>query len=76
MIEQKTLFCLFEECKLQNDEDGCVVGMAGGPVYHASPTLLLMSVEESLQFFTSKYYLNVCICCFKNHISHNPHKIL
>ena len=44
MIEQKT-FCLFEEWEHQNDEDGCVVGVAGGPVYHASPTLLLMSVE-------------------------------
>ena len=48
MIEQKTLFCLFEEWECQNDKDGCVVGVAGGPVYHASPTLLLVSVEKSL----------------------------
>ena len=31
------------------NEDGCVVGMAGGPVpvYHALPTLLLMSPYSS-----------------------------
>ena len=46
-----TLFCLFEECEHEDDEDECgVVGVAGGLVYLASPTLLLMSVEESLQF--------------------------
>ena len=42
MIEQKTLFSLFEKWERQNDKDGYVVGVAGGPVYHASPTLLLM----------------------------------
>ena len=41
-----TLFCLFEECECQNDEDGCVVGVAGRPTYHASPTILLMSLEQ------------------------------
>ena len=56
MIEQKTLFCLFEEWERQNDEDECVVGMAGGPVYHASPTLLLMSVENPYSSFWMWFY--------------------
>ena len=44
-----------------------IVGVAGGLVDHASPTLLLMPVEESLQFnLNSKYCLIVCIFDFKN----------
>ena len=85
MIEQKTLLCLFEQCECQNDEDGCVVGMAGGPVHHALPTLLLISVEESIQFNLNVVLLANIVKCMhlllKNHISHirimvNPHKIL
>ena len=38
-----------------------IVGVADGLVDHASPTLLLMSVEESLQLnLNSKYCLIVC----------------
>ena len=57
------------------------MGVAGGLVDHASPTLLLMSVEESLQLnLNSKYCLIVCTFDFINltlhtYIVDNPHKI-
>ena len=59
-------------------DDGCVTDVTGGLVNHASLTLLLMPVEESLQFNLDVVLLLVCICCFKT-ISHiiivvNPHK--
>ena len=41
-------YVCIEECEHENDEDGCVVVVSGELVDHASPTQLLMPVEESL----------------------------
>ena len=38
----------FEECEHENYKDGCVVGVAGGLVNHASPTLLLKNPYSSI----------------------------